>query len=393
MGILRRMVYRVCGPNIGNQVRRVILFAKSGKKKVNSSVNLSVLGDGYHTSCGYYDFDPVMEGMLAYLTLDRAATKATVWKKDLKTGQKERIENGQIANWQQGNRVRWKDRGTIIFNSIEDGRYVAVESRNGSRRVHPYPVYDVKNNLAVSLDFTRLGWMRPGYGYTLFPMDEITEQSMAVAVYNMDTDQAEQIITYADMLSALGRKVRLENCYINHLCFSPSGDKFLFFFIEIQGNRHMCYLAVCQGGKVEILDRELSASHYTWKNDNVILATSYDEKRNCGYYLYDLVQKNRTQVMPQLLNKDGHPTYINESLVVTDTYPDKEGFQHILLVDCQKETVKDCVAIYSTAKHMGVERCDLHPRFAKETNEVYFDADVDGHRRLYSFRIEEALKS
>lgn len=388
--MIKKILYKVCGPNIGNQVRRVISFAKAGKRKINSAVKLSTLCEGCHTSCGYYDFDPVMDGSLVYLTMNKTAGKAAVWKKDLKTGRKELVENGEIANWQQGNRVRWKDRSTVIFNSVEDGRYVAVEICDDRRCVHPYPVYDVKNNRAVSLDFTRLGWMRPGYGYTLFPMDGITAQDAAVSVYNTDTDQVEQVITYGVLLSALGKEAKIENCYINHLCFSPSGDKFLFFFIEIQGNRHMCYLAVCHGDRVEILDKELCASHYTWKNDNEILVTSYDEKRNCGYYLYDLVKNTRKQVMPQLLTQDGHPTYINEDVFVTDTYPDKEGFQHILLVDSQKETVKECVAIYSTAKHMGVERCDLHPRFAWETNEVYFDADIDGHRRLYSFHLEDA---
>ena len=76
-----------------------------------------------------------------------------------------------------------------------------------------------------------------------------------------------------------------------------------------------------------------------------------------------------------------------------NTYPDAAGFQRILLVDIANERINECVSIYSSAKHVGVERCDLHPRISKETNEVYFDADIDGHRRVYSFSLLEALEN
>ena len=93
--------------------------------------------------------------------------------------------------------------------------------------------------------------------------------------------------------------------------------------------------------------------------------------------------------MADKLIKDGHPTYINDDCIITDTYPDKAGFQEILFVDITRGRIQQCVSIYSTSKHLGVERCDLHPRIAKDNKKVIFDADVDGHRRIYTFDIEE----
>lgn len=139
--------------------------------------------------------------------------------------------------------------------------------------------------------------------------------------------------------------------------------------------------------KIIILDKELSASHYTWKDNNIIMATMYDSKRNCRYFFYNTETLEKNIVMEDLLVKDGHPTFVSENLFVTDTYPDKAGFQKILLVDTQKKEVKTVLSIYSSSKHMGVERCDLHPRYDFENNSVYFDADIDGRRRIYGFNL------
>lgn len=388
-GKLARIIYILFGNNIGKQVRRVISFIKSGKRKINSIVHLNTFSYGYHTTCGYYDLDPMKDKKFIFITTDKKMEQANVYMKNLVEQTCELIDKTTLVNWQQGNRLRWMSKEGIIYNSFLDNKYISVEVQNNKRRIHKWPIYDVRKKQAVTLDFNRLGWMRPGYGYTKFPYTEIDESDIAIRLFDLETDDDIKLIRYSELINSLGKRVNLSSCYVNHLCFSPSGDKFLFFFVEIQNNIHKCYLGVYYNEKIRFLDRELSASHYTWRDEETILATSYDQDRNCGYYLYEINTGIKIPVMPEKMCKDGHPTYIDNTTLITDTYPDSNGFQQILLIDLVRETVKEIVSIYSSAKHVGVERCDLHPRYAKENNEIYFDADIDGHRRIYNFNLED----
>lgn len=388
MNIIKKIIYAIFGDDIGKKIKRVVGYYRSRKKKVNTNVELKTIVEGFHTSCGYYDFDPVENGVLLLVTTDKKHEKTDVIEYDLFARTSKKTGKGEVVNWQQGNRLMWIGKGTYIYNSFSDDQYISIEHFEKNNIIHKWPVYDVYGNMAVSLDFNRLGWMRPGYGYTNFPLTEINETDCAIRLFDLSNDKEIAVITYAELKEALGVSVDLHNCYVNHLKFSPSGNRFMFFFIEIKNGRHMCYLSVYDNGNVNILDKELCASHYTWKNDNEILVTSYDDKHECGYYLYNVNNEDRILVLEKQLKKDGHPTYISEDCFITDTYPDSAGFQRILHVDLKNETIKELVAIYSTAKHVGVERCDLHPRVSKKNNSVYFDADIDGRRRVYEFELE-----
>lgn len=392
--MLKQIIYRIFGKNIGKKVRRVLNYYKSGKKKINASVEYKMYSFGYHTSCGYYDLDPVKDGNLLLITTDDAMEKAVVHKVNIRFDEDVILGESSVVNWQQGNRAKWLADNEIIFNTFENDHYISVELADGNIKKHPWPIYDVQGDFAITLDFNRLGWMRPGYGYTKHKLSDVNLDNCAIKKFRLSTNETVFDITYRDLINKFPKGVNLQNCYINHLCFSPSGEKFLFFFIEIKDGIHQCSLAVYDGKDILFLDTDLSASHYTWKNDNEILATCYDDKRRCGYYLYSLDDMSRLQVMPDLLNQDGHPTYIGENTIVTDTYPDSAGFQQIKIVDFLNKdyldgSVKEVVSIYSTAKHIGVERCDLHPRYAREINKIFFDADIDGRRRVYSFKLED----
>ena len=382
---------------IPSEKRQIILrkcnYLLSGGKKIKSKVRLSVIDDGYHSTCGYYDLDPVRNGFLLYITSDKAYEIASIKCLDIKSGKKEELFKGLVLNWQQGNRLRWLGEKRYIFNSYENDSYISVECDHGKKKLHSYPVYDANETFAISIDFNRLGYLRPGYGYTKFAYNEVSQDDIAISVYDIETDEQVFTIRFSDILRVLAQEKitinDINNCYINHISISPLKDKFLFFFIEKQKTIHMCYLMVWEKNGIKLMDRELSASHYTWKDNKTILATMYTPSRECGYFYYNTESGKRTDVLPNKLKMDGHPTFIDGNVFVTDTYPDKAGFQKILLVNEQSGDITTVLKIYSTSKHMGVQRCDLHPRYSVENNRVYFDADIDGRRRIYSFLVGE----
>lgn len=390
--IIKNILYFLFGDDIGSKIKRIIKFYLSGKKKINSVVELREISICYHTSCGYYDFDPVRNGKLLFITSGKNYNEVNINKYDLQSKQNKVIEKGYVLNWQQGNRLLWINDNTFIFNNFLNNRYISEEIRNNDRVIHKFPIYDVSSNIAVSVDFNRLGWMRPGYGYRKFQVQNVEINDVAFTFFDLNNDKIIKKILYGDIIYQLKKQVNLNNCYINHLKFSPDGKKLMFFFIEIVNGRHMCYLSLYQNNQILILDKELCASHYTWRNNEELLVTSYDNNRNCNYYIYNIVTETREIIMRDKLKTDGHPTFIDATRFITDTYPDSCGFQKILYVDIERSEIKELVSIYSSAKHLGEKRCDLHPRVSLNSGKVYFDADIDGKRRIYVFKLEDIQK-
>lgn len=382
------IVKKIIGEYTFAKIKRVYGKIKSGCNDIETKIELDKLSCGYHTTGGYYDHNLVKDGQLLFVTLDANCNKVVNYNYNLFSKENHVIAESNIANWQQGNRLQWIEHNRFIYNDYDGNRYISIELENGNKRIHPWPIYEATSDYAVSLDFSRLGHIRHGYGYTKFKCPKIDRNSIAFTIFSMKDDLETGRVRYDEIVDKLDGSVRLENCYINHISLSPDKDKFLFFFIEKQVNIHKCYLMLYDNDEVIVLDNELSASHYTWRDNSHILVTAYDKERNCRYYLYNTETITRTEVMPEKLKCDGHPTYIAEDVFVTDTYPDKRGYQKIMLVNVRTQEVNELVCIYSTAKHMGERRCDLHPRYDKDTKLVVFDADIKGHRELYYFSLE-----
>ena len=388
MSSLKRAVYRVIGESTLYRGKRVLRKWLSGRKNVDTALAYRTISVGHHTSCGYYDWDPVRDGTLLLTASDKRLRKATVCGVDLATLETRPMAETVAVNWQQGCRLRWVAENRLLYNDFQGGQYVCVEVADGEERVHPYPVYDATAEVAVSLDFERLGRLRPGYGYTLRgDHAAIGPETAAMRVYRVRDDALLAEIPYRALMDALALSVKLDACYVNHVSFSPDGSQFLFFFVEIVGGRHLCRMGVyrMESGKIAFAETALSVSHYTWKDAHTILATAYDDRRRCGYYLYTLPGMSRETVMPDKLKQDGHPTYINPGQFITDTYPDAAGYQELRLVTPERDEVRVLARLYSTARHLGENRCDLHPRYSARAQAVFVDADIRGRRKVYQF--------
>lgn len=387
--MIKTLIYRIIGPTTFFRIKRVFNKIRSRKPNCSSNRKMSVYSKGYHTTCGYYDLDPEQNGKLLYGCANRDMTSYDIVLQDLRDGSINIIDTTFAVNWQQGCRLKWIGKAVFFYNVFDGSAYHSIVVNDGKKTTHHLPIYDADEKYGVSLDFVRLGHMRPGYGYTLLPKNSISEESIAITIFNMLDDKILRKITYADIIKASGLNPVLQNCYVNHVSISPNGEQFLFFFVEIQGSRHMCYLMVYREGRILLLEDHLSASHYTWMSNKEILVTAYDDKHQCRYYIYNTEQLNKIPFLGETLIQDGHPTRINEEQIITDTYPDTAGFQYIKLINIETGSIETLVSAYSTAKHIGEQRCDLHPRYSHALNSIFFDADVDGHRRLYEIKLGE----
>src|SRR5690606_39037999 len=117
--------------------------------------------------------------------------------------------------------------GKIIYNKVIDGRYGAViqdiESKEVLKELQ-IPVYDASNDgqYILTLNFSRLGRLRPGYGYYNFP-DE-TEKDLAPkgdGVWVFDTQSSEvRLVIDLHQLATFDLTGKDEyQHYVNHLTF------------------------------------------------------------------------------------------------------------------------------------------------------------------------------
>lgn len=403
--IVSKTLKSILSPSIISSIRQLksVCIAKSiiyahkikNRNDVITSKKFDVISvKGEHCFFGYYDISPfdghdhilnisvLDDGRPASINIYHVSTKAN--KEIVKT---------KVWNWQQGCRLRWLpgDSSKIIFNDIEKDHYCSriVDVDNGKIiKTIDVPLYDIDKdgNYGITLNFGRLGYKRPGYGYTILQDDKTNLEYEGIDIVDMHNNKIERLVTYKDITDCLRDVKSLDNYYINHLSFSPSGNLFLFFFLDSSTSRHEAYMFVYNINKRKLVPIELhdKVSHYVWKNDNEIVATVYDNDMRCHYYKYYV--SNQKRELYNNIPKDGHPSMINDKMIVTDTYPDKNCYQHLYIAD--DEGLRDDIAsIFSNPLSVGEKRTDLHPRINKDKSMVCVDMNRYSKREMAVFFI------
>lgn len=296
----------------------------------------------------------------------------------------------------------------IIFNDYRDGKYVSVikEIATGNERIIPAPIYTVSpdGKVALTLDFSRLYNLRPGYGYYNVPektkgiaLPDVT----AIWKIDLETGNIEPILTYKDFALFDPRPEMQEAKAVhkvNHLMLSPSGERCMVLYRWFVGQRKYTRLVTfntSDGSDMYVLSDDDMVSHCFWKDDEYILAFANKKNGGPGYYLMKDKTQEYSRCWPQLCN-DGHPSYnIDRKLIVTDTYPDRARMAEIKLMDGTNETkndVKVIARVFAPFKYDNDTRCDLHPRWNHSGNSICFDSVFEGHRGLYSVDVKRTIK-
>ena len=142
-----------------------------------------------------------------------------------KRGESKLAATTRAWNWQQGCRRRWlrNHNQCIMINNFCEGRYMCrfVEINSGAESRVEYPIYDIDSSsrYGATLDFGRLGVKRAGYGYVNLQYNNIiTEDSEAIAIVDLQSQQKVHVITYKALIDRLKTKPKsLTNVYINQI--------------------------------------------------------------------------------------------------------------------------------------------------------------------------------
>lgn len=383
------------------------------KSKVNILQNDSCKIKNKNVFFGYYDLNPISKDNDLVLAIVTGVSKNTHHKAAIgyyrlnNLNRFIKIDETETWCWQQGCRLRWSNifNNTIIFNKLVNNGYgcifVQIESGKITKDVN-YPLYDLTQDekYGLSLNFSRLQRLRPGYGYSLLKDNTVGKNAPDNdGIFLVDiTKNTCSLILKINTISKIKPKPSMKNAehYINHISINPNGERFLFFHLWTKNGQRFSRLftADLNGDSIYLLENEENVSHYSWRSNNEIILTTYNKNYGTRYSIYTDQTNIRLYLPSGKLNSDGHPSFCpyNKDLILSDTYPDKYGNRTLFFYNMKKESKSIIGSFRSPLKYQGEYRCDLHPRWNNDGSLITFDSTHQNKiRTLNILHIENSL--
>lgn len=408
-------------PVVKKVVKRVYqrgMYAVSKKIKSEGNINRISPNDKDHEYFfGYYDKSPwdITDRYVLCLRANNTWSDVSPREKaEILLIDTEKDENSQervkvIAetnswNVQQGCMLQWlgPDYGSnILYNDYRDGKYISVilNLKTMNEKIIPAPVYTVSSDgkFALTLDFSRLYNLRPGYGYYNVPettKDIPLPNAAAIWKVSLETGEVTELLKYKDFAEFQPRHEMKEKGTVhkvNHLMLSPNNKRFMVLYRWFNGERKYTRLITCNidGSDMYVLSDDDMVSHCFWKDDTHIIAFENKKTSGTGYYLMKDKTQEYIHCWPEMTG-DGHPSFSpDRKLVVTDTYPNRSRISSIKIMDgdVTKNEVNEVAKVFSPFKYDNDTRCDLHPRWNHAGNKISFDSVFEGCRGLYEVKL------
>jgi len=421
---MKELIKRILGQRLMGFLRFARQYLKYLKISLKGVKNKIVVSDSLtlldeitipekNVFFGYYDiqqFNEERNKLLIHIVPKKASTDkdaAVIAYYDVAERKVVQVAESKAWSWQQGCRLRWNpcNQEEIFFNNCVDNKYVCqIWNINDKKLVKqiPIPLYDFDKKLTFGLgvNFSRLQRLRPGYGYTTLPdktADELTPKGDGIFKYDFKTGDVSLLISYEDLAKGVEKCAKLQS-YINHISISPQGDKFMFFHIMTEGPGMRWHVRFCvansDGTSLKVLEETDTISHYTWKNNDVILTTKLQKGTASVYAEYNVNTGEKKIIESKDLNLDGHPTFfIDKQNFITDTYPQGDSMQHVFIFDEKSSKKTKLVDIYHDPRLYEEQRCDLHPRLTPDNG--YFTIDTvysDCKRSVLLFKLQDFRK-
>lgn len=418
--------------SIAPLVSRRLVAIESSDAKPMPPVRAITRGPRFHWR-GYYDkliFDPTNRFVLANeVEFEHRTPEADdllrVGMVDLQSND-EWIELGTTRawNWQQGCMLQWipGDEAHVLWNDREGDRFIAkvMDVRNRSIRTLPFPIYCISpdGRWGMSLDFRRLNDCRPGYGYAgiadPFATSNAPDQT---GIWRVDlaSGEANLILSYAQISEIeypsdieLKFAPRQSKHWMNHLLFSPDGERFLLLHRWRETPPHADRIAISKTGfstrmitanldgtDLHVVDPYGKTSHFVWRDAQSIFAWAWHPSYQDAFYIYQDKSTNVEVIGKDVMTVNGHNTYVpqtNNQWVLNDTYPDKGRHQNPYLYHVPTNKKVPLGHFLSPEKYTGEWRCDNHPCASRNGKHVLIDSPHEGQgRQVYLIDIEEIL--
>jgi hypothetical protein len=390
-------------------------FAYAAEKTL-PPVRMITKGPKHHWF-GYYDkfeFDPTDRYVLG-MEVDFEHRQPTpeeqisVGTVDLKDGDRW-IELGRTKAWcwQQGCMLQWipSSQSEVIWNDRENGQYVSriLDVKTQKVRTLPSPVYALTpdGKTGLSVDFSRLNDVRPGYGYVGIPdpnFKELATDKSGVFRVDLATGKQHMLFSVAEIVHRGPALVTMKDAkhYFIHLLANPYAPRFIFLhrWIGPQGTGTRMFTAALDGTDIRLIDANGFTSHFIWRDATHILAFSNQRSHGTRFYLFEDADNGKIEpVGPNKMTEDGHETYLpNKDWILCDTYPSgNERMQNPYLYHVPSNRRISLGLFHSPPAYHDAWRCDTHPRQSRDGRMVVIDSpDARTGRQLHLIDISSIV--
>lgn len=357
---------------------------------------------------GYYDHSPLSKNE-EYILFQEAKNKTSIAPvtqsqieiilAEFKGGKELFRTSSKAYNWQQGSKLMYLEGDRFIYNDMAKGKLISkiVQIKNLKNVLDiPYPIYDAKADFALTLNFDRLTHFRPDYGYRSAGIkvdaSAFNDQEDGVFYVDFKTKERHLLISLNSLAQTSGAPFENAEQWVNHIMISPSGTKFMFLhrWLDHGLKKDALYVANIDGSETKCLTNGGMVSHCNWQNETKIIGYLRSKEHGDCYHQIDLSthQVSKIQIPDHLSFGDGHPSVFQEKMLF-DTYPDRHGLKHLMLFDLEKKELQKLGSFYEPLRYYDESRCDLHPRFSRDGNKVFFDSVHIGKRKLCYINLEE----
>lgn len=301
------------------------------------------------------------------------------------------LSQTETWNYQQGSLARWlPEDNRIILNDKIDGRFATkvidcfgrtiITAPCPQQAIHP------SGHWAVGASASVIGRHNPDYGY-----QQVDDDPRPIGIWEIDLKNGEvrDLLLPGDHWLALNISRNDHFHEFNHFKFNVRGDRLAF--IDRVYNKHgrSSRLAVISFNDREVIGINIivntgMVSHYCWIDNEQLLVFCRLPSGRDGFAMVNSVESGFTPVNSLIGFRDGHPTCAAVSgMTVIDSYPDGRRQQRLWQCDRTFRVAGLVAVFYSPLAMQGPRRCDLHPRFARNSDTIAIDTTHSGTRRLY----------
>ncbi len=328
------------------------------------------------------------------------------------------IGTSKAWGWQQGCMLQWVgDTGReVLWNDREGDRFVCriYDLKTKQTRNIDRPVYSISKDgrIGLSLNFSRLDNLRPGYGYEgLSDINVATHAPENDGIWRVDlqTGKSELIFSHAQSAAIAwpngGTRDEAWH-YFNHLLLNPSGNRFIVLHryrprfepatLKFEGNFVTRMFTVgIDGSNPYILDPSGFTSHFIWKDDQFVTMFTRPAGLPEGFYQMRDQSISFRRIGETSMKVNGHNTYLPEPYgewILNDCYPDgKSSRQTVYLYHPATNRRIDLGHFPSPMSYRGEWRCDTHPRASMDGHTIAIDSPHSSGRQVYLLDIRELL--
>lgn len=316
------------------------------------------------------------------------------------------LDTSLAWNFHKGCRLQWLGQKSIIFNTYFNKKLVSkiidIQSKKETYLNFPIDSVSHDSSLASSFSYERLNHLMPGYGYKGARDNGFLSQNApnetGIFIYEIKSGNLLKKISLQTLVDIDTSKQNLLkfNHFVTHSSFSSDG-RYLSFLHRWVGNdlkKRISKLIIydIKFDALLIVPTDGMVSHYTWNDNNKIIAYCNINGLDGHYFISVPDVNNIVHINNENLKSDGHQTFASNNVFITDTYPDKYRLASLIRVNVEENKPELLGRIYSpknfqTKSFENHIACDLHPRSSKDGKLLCFDAVRNMERSICIMKI------